>query len=63
MNLHEYLRSQGFEEEKIQELLPKIKVKTTVVSKGWITAQAGPKIVCLYNETKSRFTNSTIRSL
>ena len=43
--------------------LPNTTVNTTVVKSGWIIAQRGPKIVCLYCETKFLFTNRMTRSL
>ena len=37
--------------------------KTTVVNNGWITAHAGPNMVCLYFEINSLFTKRIIMTI
>ena len=41
---------------------PNTMMKIRVVSSGWITNQAGPRMVCLNWATKSRRTNIATRS-
>src|ERR1039457_3338840 len=41
---------------------PKMSVNSSVVNRGWMMCHSGPRMVCLYCATKSRQTNSMVRS-